>query len=105
MIVECNVQHKHSLSLNATIGTQLSGIFWNRLFKNSISDNTFDKKYIMLSALTMALISADKVLWTTQRRVFIFHDNGNTLLFCPTRKITCPSALFVEDKFARDVSL
>ena len=53
----------------------------------------------------MSLVSTDKVLRATQRRVFVLDDNGHTLLFCPTRNITCPSALFLEDKFARDASL
>ena len=59
----------------------------------------------MSSASSMALVSADKVLRTTRRRVFGFHDNRHTLLFCPTRKITCPPALLPEYKFARDASL
>ena len=53
----------------------------------------------------MSLVSADKVPRATQRRVFVLDDNGHTLLFCPTRNITCPSALFLGDKFARDASL
>ena len=40
----------------------LSSVLWNTLFKNSISDNSFDKKQVMSSTSNMALAWADKVL-------------------------------------------